>query len=86
MVKKQPRFKISYSDIFSEYNDNKAEEVNTYIDWGGQSKTPLSSYPHDLLKKITYYLLVGSPNIGDKINTDSFIHAHTEIKKGTNIV
>ena len=48
-------------------------------------KTPLSSYPHDVLMKVAYRLFVGSPNIGCKVNPDLVIHGYTGIKKDVQI-
>lgn len=84
-MKTRPRFKIICTIEPNEDDDNVPEEVNVHIDWGGPSKTPISSYPYDVLKKIAYHLFIRSPNIGDNVLSGSIIYGYREIKKDVNI-
>ena len=66
-----------------EYGDNDdyfTEEVNVGIDWKGQSKTPLMTFPRELLTKVTCRLFIGSPDIGGKVLSNSIVYGYTEIK------
>ena len=84
-LKDKGRYKLVCS-VESNENDNTiAEEVNVHIDWGGQSRTPVRSYPQDLLKTVAARLYIGSPNIGGKISNPSIIHGYTEVSIGDNI-
>ena len=58
------RSKIIYSIETNENDERISEEINVYIDWGGQSITPFRSHPEQLLKTIAARLYIGSPNIG----------------------
>ena len=80
-VKTRPRCTIKSNN----HGDNISEEVDVHIDWGGSSKTPLSSYPHDVLWKVAYRLFVGLPTMGGKVLPDSIIHGYTEIKRDGHI-
>ena len=56
-----------------------------HIDWGGQSRTPVCSYPEQLLRKVAARLYIGSPNIGGKVVFQSIVHGYTEIIVNDNI-
>ena len=66
-VSDKPRYKLICCIEHNENDNNIAEEVNVYIDWGGQSRTPVRSYPEKLLKTVAARLYIGSPNIGGKV-------------------
>ena len=63
----------------NEHGNTLLEEVNVHIDWGGQSKTPVRSYPEQLLKIVAARFYIGSPNIGGKIINPSIVYGYTEI-------
>ena len=84
-VSDKPRYKLICTVETNEHDSNLMEEVNVHIDWGGQSKTPLRSYPEQLLKSVAARLYIGSPNIGGKIVNPSSVHGYTEISLNGNI-
>ena len=49
------------------------------------SKTPLKSYPTELLKQVAARLYIGSPNIGGKVTSESLVYGYTEICHNGNI-
>ena len=61
------------------------QKKNVHIDWGGQSKTPVKSYPEQLLKTVAARLYIGSPNIGGKVINPSIVHGYTKITLNNNI-
>ena len=78
-VSDKPRYKLVCCIEYNETDTGIEENVNVHIDWGGQSKTPIKSYPSELLKKVAGRLYIGSPNIGGKVMSDSLVHGYTEI-------
>ena len=84
-VSDKPRYKLICSMEHNENDSNIAEEINVHIDWGGQSKTPVRSYPEQLLKTVASRLYIGSPNIGGKVVNQSIVHGYTEITLNDNI-
>ena len=57
-----PRYKLVCSLEPNEHDNALMEEVNVHINWGGQAKTPVRSYPEQLLKTVAARLYIGSPN------------------------
>ena len=49
------------------------------IDWGGVSKTPLQSYPDELLKAISSRFFIGSPNVGGRVDSETSIPCYTQL-------
>ena len=84
-MKENLNFNLIYSVESNDNDNNVVEEVNVHIDWGGLSKTSLSRYPREVLKKIAYRLLIGSPSISVKVTSESIIHRYTEIKLDSHI-
>ena len=56
-----------------------------HIDWGSQSRTPVRSYPEQILEIVAARLYIGSPNIGRKVVNQSIVHSYTEITVNDNI-
>ena len=79
-VESKPRFNLIYNIEYGDNDDDMTEEVNVHIDWGGQSKTTLMNLPRELLKKVSCWLFIGSPEIGGKVLPNSIIYGYTEIK------
>ena len=84
-VSNKPRYKLIYTIENNENDDGIAEEVNVHIDWGGQSRTPVMSYPQELLRFVAARLYIGSPNISGKTVSPSIVHGFTEITLNGNI-
>ena len=84
-VSNRPRYKLICTIENNENDDEIAEEVNVHIDWGGQSRTPLMSYPEELLKSVAARLYIGSPNLGGKIVSPSTVHGYTEVTLNGNM-
>ena len=79
-MKANRSFKVIYNINPNENDGNVSEKNHVHIDWGGQSKIPLSSHPAKILKKIAYRLFIGSPDIGGNIIPDYVTHVYSEIK------
>ena len=60
-VESKPTFNLICDIEYGDNDDYMIEEVNVRIDWGGQSKTPLMTFPRELLKKVACRLFIGSP-------------------------
>ena len=80
-----PKYKIMCSIDFDETNMEIQEKVNLHLDWGGQTKTPVKSYPAELLKQVAARLYIGSPNIGGKLTSESLVYGYTEISHNNHI-
>ena len=79
-VSNKPKYKIICTVDYEDTNrEGVIENLNLHLDWGGQSKTPLKSYPAELLKQVAARLYIGSPNIGGKVTSESLIYGYTEI-------
>ena len=66
-VESKPRFNLICEIKYGDNDDYMTKEINVCINWGGQSKTPLMTFPRKLLKKVVYQLFIGSPEIGGKL-------------------
>ena len=81
----KPKYKIICYVDFDETNRGIQEEVNLHLDWGGPTKTPIKSYPAELLKQVAARLYIGSPNIGGKVTSESLVYGYTEINHNNRI-
>ena len=85
-VSDKPKYRIICSVDYDETDTGGViENVNLHIDWGGQSKTPLKSYPAELLKQVAARLYIGSPNIGGKVTCESLVYGFTDIYQNGHI-
>ena len=85
-VSDKPKYKIICTVDYEEnYTGDVIEIVDLHIDWGGQSKTPLKSYPAELLKQVAARLYIGSPNIGGKVTSESLVYGFTDINHNGHI-
>ena len=80
-----PRYKLVSSIQQNEHDNTIAEEVTVLLDWGGQSKTPVKSYPNELLKLVASRLFIGSPNLGGKLVENSVIEGFTDVTINGNL-
>ena len=74
----RPRYFL-YTKFEETDNENETRTIHLGVNWGGNSRTPMLNFPHDLLKKIANRLFIGSPNFGGKIDTNTHIPGYTEI-------
>jgi len=84
-VNDTPRYTLICTIENIENDNDVTEEVNVHIDWGGQSRTPVMSYPQELLKSVAARLYIGSPNIGGKIVCPSTVNGYTGVTLNGNI-
>ncbi len=85
-VSDKPKYRIICNVDYDETDTGGViENVNLHIDWGGQSKTPLKSYPAELLKQVAARLYIGSPNIGGKVTCESLVYGFTDIYQNGHI-
>ena len=81
----KPRYNLICDIDFNDNNNDQLQDnINVHIDWGGQSQTPVKSYPIDLLKLVAARLFIGSNNIGGKLVNGSVVPGYTEIKMKNN--
>jgi hypothetical protein len=77
-VNNRPRFFIECK-VSTQEETGRNEIVEVRIDWGGVSKTPLQSYPDELLKAISSRFFIGSPNVGGRVDSETSIPCYTQL-------
>ena len=74
------RMKVTFEDN-SDNQEGTMDKISVVIDWGGPNKTPLLSYPRQLLIRLASRLFVGTPNIGGKVDPDEVVPGLTQVKR-----
>ncbi len=77
-VNNRPRFFFECK-VLTQEETGTNEIVEVRIDWGGVSKTPLQSYPDELLKAISSRSFIGSPNVGGRVDSETSIPCYTQL-------
>ena len=76
------RYKMTVVFEYEADNPNLSQDtLHVTLNWGGPSKTPLVSYPRELLVRLACRLFIGTANIGGKVRPDQSIPGLTQVKR-----
>ena len=76
------RYKMNVEFEYEADNPNINQDTFTVtLDWGGPTKTPMVSYPREMLVRLAIRLFVGTANIGGKVRPDQSIPGLTQVKR-----